>query len=341
MSSSSPRHTTRPSELPPPLEVALSSLDVQLEAELARYRRHRLHQHVAPSPPAETPAAAPTEANAVGQNNDVVNLTQSTAPAAQRSAEPTASQSANSEPPQDYLQSSEQLLKTLDKTPKSALKTTKQPQLTGWYVGAAALLIVAAALVGISWQQSRLQVTQQPAAETDANTPMGSPATPTEDAAQEPLDIDGPNLAEPPNGEAASDAPPAPPSDATAQPQPSPAASPTLPGREPDLASALLPESPPAQSAPPNGAPENTTFNPANIAPPPPANDRRYFVVVDYLSETDLVRARTGVSEAYPRRFANENKIQMGVFENPADAQALVNRLQGQGIVAKVHQPTQ
>ncbi|MEM8641434.1 MAG: SPOR domain-containing protein [Cyanobacteria bacterium P01_G01_bin.54] len=348
MRSSSPHNTTHHPGLPPILEVALGSLDIQLEAELARYRRHRLHQHVAPTPTAPPSPSTATEPHR-GHNNDVVNLTQSTTAMERDSASQAARQNPSQDPPQDYLQSSEQLLKTLDKTPPSTQTTAKRPHLTGWYVGTAALLMIAAALVGISWQRSRLQLAQQTPSATEVEIPTSSSAPPTDIAEREPLDIDGPNLAVPPGEAEPTDAPPAPPANATTpQPQASPANRPPLTNQKPNLVTALLPESPQLQSPTATQAPDSQSLdnaaptpNPANVAAPPPANDRLYYVLMDYTADTDLTRARLAVQDAYPRQFSHGLKIQMAAFDNSADAQDLVNRLQAQGIVAKVHQPAQ
>lgn len=339
MSSSTSNHSTETAVLHPTLDVALGSLDVQLEEELARYRRHRLHQHVAPpTTPNPAPEVEPEATALVGHNNDIVDLTQAV-------QTPPQSPRPTEENPQDYLKSSEDLLKTLDQSSKPQAATpNRRPQLTGWYIGTAALLVVAAGVIGVAWQQSRVPVVQQA---TAPDSPSPSSVAPPSDGAtpsSEPLDIAGPNLAEGDSGTPpVADAPPAPPTDsATAEPKPSPQKSPTLPGREPDLASAILPPEVKPDAETPAQTPSNrrTLPEPANVGAAPPESDRRYFVLMDYTAEGDIDLARLVIPDAYFRRFGeDEIKIQMGVFDNTVAAQALVNQLKTQGVTAKIHQP--
>ncbi|NEO85440.1 MAG: hypothetical protein F6J87_14510 [Spirulina sp. SIO3F2] len=332
-SSTSSRHTPTTSGLHPTLDAALGGLDVRLEEELARYRRHRLHQHVAPSPATTAaPSTETAEKTPVSQNNDIVDLTQTTH---KPTPQPEHSADRNS---QDYLQSSEALLKTLDQSPKPATPASNRPQLTGWYIGTAALLIIAAALVGVSWRPSWAPIAQQPKPSTPpASSPQSAPSG-TVPSGSKPLNIEGPNLAETGSGTPqTADAPPAPPTNSTtAEPKPSPQKSPTLAGREPDFFSAILP---PQTKPEGNTASRRPLPEPANVAAPPPASDRRYFVLMDYTAEGDIELARLVIGEAYYRRFDDEIKIQMGVFDNPVTAQALVNELKTQGITAKINQP--
>lgn len=333
MSSSASRHTPTTAVLHPTLDVALSSLDVRLEEELARYRRHRLHQHVAPTTTVSTSSTETTAKAPVGQNNDIVDLTQ---PTHKPTPQPEQSTEEN---PQDYLQSSENLLKTLEQSPKPATQASNRPLLTGWYIGTAALLIIAAALVGVSWRPSWVPIGQQPQSSAPPAIPPKSVPSSTVPSDKEPLNIEGPNLAETDSGTPqTADAPPAPPTDSAATaPKPSPQKSPTLAGREPDLLSAILPP----QAKPEDNTSENRRPlpQPANVGDPPPASDRRYFVLMDYTAEGDIELARLVIGEAYYRRFDDKIKIQMGVFDNPVTAQALVNELKTQGITTKVHQP--
>lgn len=334
--------------LHPSLDVALSSLDVQLEEELARYRRYRLHQHVAPPPPpplpTPTPAAAPEPDTTipVGKNddlNDIVDLTQGV-----QTSPPPASRPAD-QTPQDYLKSSEDLLKTLDQAPQPQAATpNRRPQLTSWYIGTAALMVMAAGVIGVAWQQSRVAVPPQATAPESVAAPSASSRTEDATPSSEPLDIAGPNLAESESGTIpTADAPPAPPTaTAAAKPEPSPTKSPTLPGREPDLASAILPPDVKPDGAAPTDAPANRRDlpEPANVGSAPPASDRRYFVLMDYNAEADLDAARQAIPDAYFRRFGDDQiKIQMGVFDTTSAAQALVNQLKTQGVTAKIHQP--
>lgn len=356
MSHSQSQHSPAQYPLHATLEVALGSLDVQLEEELARYRRQRTHQHVAnaPSPqldaaiastapePKTSPKAVPPTTHPpanTGENNDIVNLTQ---PAATQLPSPT------DDAPQDYLQSSEALLKNLEQSsPSPTAEPTPEPQfkLTWWHMGTALISGIAVTLlIGLSIRQA--QVAQQPSS-GDAPTRSSSSESRASDTAsaspesREPLDLDGPNLAESDRDE--TETPPAPPSPAStgSESTASPAASPVLPGREPDLSAILSPTNPqasPVETDEPSDEAENQP-DPANVAAGPPANDRFYHVILDYSGESSLTQAQTAVEGVYLRKFPDGIKIQMGAFDSVEGAQTLVNRLKTQGMNAKIYEP--
>ncbi|TVQ59157.1 MAG: SPOR domain-containing protein, partial [Spirulina sp. DLM2.Bin59] len=75
-----------------------------------------------------------------------------------------------------------------------------------------------------------------------------------------------------------------------------------------------------------------------NLATAPPSNDPYYYVLVGYDGEDSLRAARGAIPDAYLRQFPQGIRIQMGAFDNAADAQRLVNALQGRGLVGEVHQ---
>lgn len=350
---SNPQSQNSPTQYPlhAALEVALGSLDVQLEEELARYRRQRPHQQVvstaqsaaiAPNPAEPNHSPPPETATTTGENNDIVNLTQT---AAQQTTSPAH------EPPQDYLQSSEALLKNLEQSPTSPTSPTPPPttvtpfKLTWWHMGTALMLGIMATLVGLSIRQT--QVTQQPSSgesptRSSPNVSQSPATTSARSEPSEPLGLDGPNLTE--SDRDVADTPPAPPSatstDSASTDSVSP--SPVLPGREPDLSSVLLPTNPQASPAEADETPDETDNlapDPANVAAGPPANDRFYHVTLDYGGASSLAQAQGAVEGVYLRKFPDGIKIQMGAFGSVEDAQSLVNRLKAQGMSAKIYEP--
>ncbi|WP_219729910.1 SPOR domain-containing protein [Sodalinema gerasimenkoae] len=78
---------------------------------------------------------------------------------------------------------------------------------------------------------------------------------------------------------------------------------------------------------------------------PPPTIDRDanyggfIFVVVDYNNQVStLNRVREQVPDAYLREFPDGVKVQVGAFDDTPSAESLVNRLQEDGISARVYQ---
>ena len=65
-----------------------------------------------------------------------------------------------------------------------------------------------------------------------------------------------------------------------------------------------------------------------------------YYVTAPYVSEQSLTNIRSSVSEAFVRRFADGNRIQIAAFDNPQAAQSFIEELQAQDISAQIYGPT-
>lgn len=307
-------------DLHPTLATALACLDVDVDTELARYRRQRQqHEPVPASPPSEVAAMTPTTPTSKGKDHDIANYTQTP----QRQPDPATS-------PQDYLASSEKLLKTLDQEPT---QPQRKPWLNPLNVGAIAMLGVAIALIVFALREPAPVAEPADTGESETTTAtVPSDVGPT----GEPLDVTGPDLAD---DDTDSD-----PDTTAAAPNPDTAdagdETAPIPGRPSDLTSALLPDpnspipSPDATPATPEPDPESLP----NVASAPPDNDPYYYVLVTYTGEASLQQARSAVSDAYLRRFPQGIQVQLGAFDNAADAQRLVNAVQTQGIVAQIYQ---
>ncbi len=356
------KHTeVEPVALHPVLKASLGCMDVQIEDELARYRRRRAEERApVATAPAPVPAqpASPAPAAIASDTNDIADLTRP-APTREATATPEA---AASPPPEDDLESSKQLRRNLPapETATPATPTLLDRLLTPMGVGSLLLLGVATTLLGSALLAPE---TLNEVAGGWLSADEADPSASESPAGAGGLDLEGPNLADDEfdpldldslsTVETDPDAP---------EPPPSPAASPLdegpriraedvpeaeLPGRESDLTTALLsPEvegaAEDAEAAPsPSPSPSPDLENDpavANAVAGPAAGDRFYYVVASYGGPDSLNRARNTVPEAYLRRFPQGVQIQMGAFASEGDAQALIDRLEQQGIAASVFQ---
>jgi hypothetical protein len=97
----------------------------------------------------------------------------------------------------------------------------------------------------------------------------------------------------------------------------------------------------------PQPAPEPASVPPISVRPPatatiseaPPAASDRYYVVTDYTGDPSLSQARQAIRDAYVRNFDDGAKVQMGSFGDSASAEQMAQRLQQQGVPARVYQP--
>lgn len=391
--------------LNPLLEEALGCLDVRVEDELSRYRKARSQQqpHQDRANPQVTYSQPPLPgiamlpflnrgAGKAGQGKDATAQTteQAAKPAidnqiADFTRESTSEKSPASEgkageateAPQEYLASSEELLRNVaaaeEKQPIEEKKEVTNRFLTPLGVGSALILTVAIALLGTTLLYPDLLARLAGREENNdtsetASSPATPEASPVNPAPSAPLNLTGPNLA------TDEFAPVNPDSLSTVETSPSPAASPTLPTPNidtsptpatpsppqtgSDLTTALLspnlsqsapsaseqPPVPPAVAPSPTPTPEATPTPPQEADPvlesapaAPGRGDRFYYVVVDYAGSVSLQQARAIVPESYVRNFPQGAQIQMGAFSREQDANILVTRLDKQGIKATIY----
>jgi hypothetical protein len=62
-------------------------------------------------------------------------------------------------------------------------------------------------------------------------------------------------------------------------------------------------------------------------------------VVTDYTGDPSLEEARTAIDDAYVRNFEVGARIQMGAFNTPEGAAAMIEELENQGIQAEIYEP--
>ncbi|TVR13034.1 MAG: SPOR domain-containing protein, partial [Phormidium sp. GEM2.Bin31] len=117
-----------------------------------------------------------------------------------------------------------------------------------------------------------------------------------------------------------------------------------------NISALLTPEATDESQAPASDSPTETPEASQQTATeessdPPPTIDRDanyggfIFVVVDYNNQVStLERVREQVPDAYLREFPDGVKVQVGAFDDIPSAESLVNRLQEDGISARVYQ---
>lgn len=376
----------------PALTAALGCMDVQLEKELARYRRRQAEEQnnarssqqtptdpypqlslvnpaiASPSSPPSRPSPevtsiVPPELQ-TEQESDSSALASMTgaeslplAPAAGQPGEALADPATTQLPPDDYLASSEQLLRNLDREQDRPEKAPSAADylLTPLGIGAMLVLLIATTLLGAALMESerasqfglsrffKSQTTASKEGATKSNvsrTEAGASDTADEEVA---LDIDnlskiqpspntpvGTSSANPNNVAPAAPVQPVPPPQLPAQ------------GSASDLTRALIP---PTATAPSSQARPSSEPSPSSTAAPPAATpqaepspgDPYYFVILPYAGPGSLQQAQAIVPDAYLRNFGGSTSIQMGALPTRQNAERFVEQLKQQGLSASVH----
>lgn len=421
--------------LNPALQAALGSMDVQMEEELARYRRQKAGLPVMPSPswestqppgpiglidldPVASSVAAATTAAKERTSQEQTPQILENAPSSTDTPEtysptdeypPTVPLTADSEPdeensvrsseaagwespqapatsvggdlvyqgaipdpPDDYLASSEQLLRSLDEEEAQIGKkrSIRDNLLTPIGVSLMLLLLLSSAAVGyillnrssssyLGFGRSKnsptstvaqssiqkLQVTSNTAAEPPI------PNSPNL-ASQEFVDLNLNNLSTLKTSPSPSTIPlpPASPKPVARQATPSPIPTPVSNGRPQDLVSALVPLSlapmlVPSPTAPAAPAPAAKKTPPASATPTqvganyPKLQKNFYYVMTKYESDRTLPNVRKIAGDAYVLKFPEGRRIQIAAFYKESEAKEFVQELQKKGVYAWVYHP--
>ncbi|WP_413164437.1 hypothetical protein ACL6C3_00875 [Capilliphycus salinus ALCB114379] len=386
--------------LPPVLKGVLGSLDVELEDELSRYRRYRRAQTPTPSvKPSNSYTQKPSEVLSVseGENNiepssapkpqskpsgsktpsgwEAVVVPES-APLARRSAtrvqsEPDqsassfSSSSSSSLQPDGYLESSQNLVKSLEeRRARRRQRSWAASLLTPVGIGSMLLFLLSCiglgyvvmspsgmATLGLNRWFNKLNPNAQTAGENGDENTVVEPIEPQPNlAAREFVDLDLNTLSNinPSPNPIPTPATPTPPSAGSPSLTP-PSPLPSGPGMN-NLTNELLPEPVPPTPTPqptptPTAAAPTVTPTPAAGAATKPntdpvrANDNLYYVVTPYSNERSLEKAREVVPDAYVREFKTGVKVQMGALDNPQGAKQLAEELRVQGISVQFDTP--
>jgi len=105
-----------------------------------------------------------------------------------------------------------------------------------------------------------------------------------------------------------------------------------------NLSTTLLPQSTqssPTQSPIVKSSPQTSISS--QITSPIKSDDGWYYVVVDYVNEESLYKAQQIIWDAYIRETANGIKIQMGAFWEPERAKMFLQELRQEGLDAKYY----
>ncbi|NET08230.1 MAG: hypothetical protein F6K16_26730 [Symploca sp. SIO2B6] len=281
-------------------------------------------------------------------------------------------------PPEDYLESSQQLIQSLAETDGSNKSPTdlinKRPNPLG--VGVALfLLLCCASLAYIVYDpsiladlgleslfgQSRLKTAQKPVSEPEDSTIPNIPNL----ASEEFPDVNRitlPVLEASPTPTPSSVPSTADLSEPITESELSSSLDSSVARSSSNLSKVLLPPLPPTvipsvtlppasnsspvleepQQSPSPAATSQLEASPASDsaqASPVSTRDKYYYVLIDYDDEGTLDSARAIVPDAYVRNLPEGTKIQMGAFNTEADAESLVSRLQQEGISASIYRP--
>ncbi|MBD2771226.1 hypothetical protein [Iningainema tapete] len=357
--------------LKPALTAALSSLEVQLDQELARYRRTRtgyktlkgsskiqplsaLSNACAPGAIAvttgqshpeikiNTQQAEPTKALEIISTPETQQQEQISQPSANTQIVPgnVVNGKSDAQPqttppePDDYLESSEALLRSLAEEPKTDKTPTnsRHSLLSPLGIGSMLLLLLASLSLGyIAFHPKTLQLSFGWLFNRTPNNVA------SDDNAKE-IQSNTKTVAEP---------------QLTPIPKYPNLAKSELPEvKDPNDVVGLQPKAKPTpvNAVPPQQTPESsvaplTTNTPAPPKPKPvvanaqikPSSDGFYHIVTENKSEYAFAKAQKVVSDAY--LSADGKLIFLGAVKNKEKAQQLLQDLQAQGIQARIHQP--
>lgn len=298
------------------LQAALDSLDLDLEVELQRYYRQR------PVPSPEVAALSPE-----------LTLAATVPPSSQEPSTAPADTSLSPwqqspPPPEDYLESSEELLKSLDLDNQSEPPKVQASRwkwilgLVGAGILGGGLVILAIATPDLFTRKSTPDTATVPTPSPESATPAAVTSAPSTVnlASQEFIELSLENLStiDPsalpevgengalPNASTPGVTPSINPQNATATPLPPPLAG--FPGAI--------------------GTP---------LATPDGLKVGYYYVISRNTTPTAVEKAKTVVKGASVRQFPVGQAIQLGEVDTEAKAQALVSQLKAQNITAEVY----
>jgi hypothetical protein len=267
--------------------------------------------------------------------------------------------------PDDYLSSSEELLRSLAKEEAKSQKKTSwlDHLLTPWGMASILLLLLVTGALAYLWQNQSLQSSGRSPATTGTQNPSGTNVA--GDRTAVPPIADGPNLA---TDQEFADLDLGNLGGIEANPQPSPTVArpsltqPIVPQTRPgttsngnpqNLVQALLPpaqqpivtsvpgtQAPPNQAKPAPAVSQTTKFSISNARSTPnpnPQGRQFYLVMVDYTDDSSLIRSRKIAPDALPVQLPEGKKVQIATFFKESQAKASAARLRKQGMNARVY----
>jgi hypothetical protein len=347
--------------LNPALQAALNCLDVDLEQEIFRYKRRQGIKKasdrglltIGSSPRSDlvtTTTAKPPNSEIPAS---VANRLQASANPQSRALRSSAGVLTRTEtttaPPDDYLASSEQLLRSLAEDPKSL----KQAQSSGWLnpLGLAALLLLLVAGGALAYVLYPNLWTDLVRGKQETQTVITSSTTvPSKPVQNSSPAVSAPNLAANPdfldlNLQNLSNVPTVPKIEPKANPPVAPIVrTPTvrsIPGTEnpQNLLSALLPPSQTPQNSrqPAVRQPQVSASGLPKLGRPAPNGKIYYYVLTNYANNNSLVQGRRIARDAFVVSSPTGKKVQIATFLRKAEADILVRKLQKRGVAASVY----
>ncbi|HEY9847520.1 MAG TPA: SPOR domain-containing protein [Candidatus Caenarcaniphilales bacterium] len=355
-----------PPFLHPVLQAALSSLDVDLELELAQYRGHLAvsdrgsltHQVKQNQFLAETPVTS--DKLTVAKNSETAadlafhhptSDCQAVSLTAVDEDESLLALSTSPLTPESYLESSEALLKNLKNSPEANMPrrfNTLSTLLTSWAITSMGLLLcgfVFSYLFLNSSIISRLNVftSQTPRSSTAStaidphpDTTLTSTPISPDLSSEEFRDLNLASLSGlKPNRDKAAQG------SSTPSPFMTPGTSsgnsrPEMMKSQGTTPPLLVPSHPVTQEPPTHSLPPAPATTKARAST---SKSRYYYVVINETDKQAFAQARKVVQDAYIRTFPEGARVQVGAFDDIKPAQKLVERLKRQGIIARIRQP--
>jgi len=360
-------HARSAKSLNPKLQQALSCLDLRLEDELTRYRRQRAGLSVAPivlrpkqpakksldlisidaTPETPTTPEAPPKAISFDLGTSAMpeahtideNPASAMIPYQPETAGAALLELANPEdqtPPNDYLESSEQLLKSL-KREEAKVEVERgflQSLSTPFGIGSMLTLLVSSAMLGyvimnpsilseIGQRTVQSEVAETPGSKSASGTIANSPPLDRDEFSE--LGLDTLSVLKSKSAPIAiTPSPTLSPGAPAAIVAPSPTASPIAPISAPATSSSVL--------LPSVSVPKTTT--PA--LPTNPQPQRQYKVEIPFTGDPSLAAARQVVPDAFVR---SDGKIQLAATLTEEAAQKKAQELKNRGIAAEIRQP--
>ncbi|MEL6854362.1 MAG: hypothetical protein AAFO83_04560 [Cyanobacteria bacterium J06607_13] len=267
--------------------------------------------------------------------------------------------------PTSYLASSEKLIESLAEVPElpnpvdtlTDGKLKPKRKTVSLLAGATLGFVGLVAGLGASYFMANPGLTQRlvsrfrpPSLETASQSVRNFDPPGPDLSANEFIDLDIDNLSSlamptavvVPSGDAAPPAPTAlPPIESTGSAAPAPTALPPLPTGGAPAANNLSSGGVPSNGGAPSAAPmPGSAIAPIETQAVVMPVGLTYYVTVPFTTQQRLLDIRQSISEAFVRRFADGNRIQIAAFDNPQAAQQFIEELEAQDITAQIYGPT-
>ena len=260
--------------------------------------------------------------------------------------------------PEEYLESSEQLLRSVAQKEAEASQKSRSNKKVLAYVGVGVFSLLLLSGAAVAYVVRYPAVLSQLGLDRFLKSPQNgvartAPPTPpiAASASAEPPIPNGPNLTAEAFPELRVDTlstlPISPSPSLVPQPLPTSPPGNNAPSQNLGTNQVQLPPPPvpPSPQTTPSPSPVQSSPTPAPVSSTPeePTKPRKanefYYVLVDYTGAPSLAKAQKIVPDAYIREIPEGRRIQLSAFTTQTQAQALVKELQKQGLSASIYTP--